>query len=124
MALITLDEYNKGSAKQADNSRIRGFSVHSDLIAGVLTNKTEEKIGTVANALLDDTGHIQYIVIDLGVNPSGRQVLLPADRVRTDYDQQRVYAGGMTKDQAEFLPEFNVQDLSPNPQWGSSADHK
>lgn len=107
MALMTIDEFNLKTSNRADSFTIKGFPVHSDLIAGTLTNKTEEKIGTVANVLVDDTGRIQYIVVDLGINPSGRQVLLPADRSQINAEHQRVYAGGITKEQAEALPEFN-----------------
>lgn len=116
MELTNIYEYGMRFENQASSGakgyRIEGFDVHSDLIAGVLSSKTEERIGTVADALIDNTGKVQYIVIDLGVNRSGRQVLLPADRARIDYDHQRVYAGGMTKAQAEFLPEFDFKARS------------
>lgn len=107
MALITVDEFDSRSRTQAGNYRFKGFEVRSDLTAGMLTDKTEEKIGTVAEVLVDESGLIQYVVVDLGVHPSGRQVLLPADRAQIDNDHQRVYASGLTKDQAEHLPEFS-----------------
>lgn len=106
MTLMTIDEFYAKSSNQTGSYRVKGFGVRSDLVAGVLTNKTEEKIGTVADVLLDEDGRIQYVIVALGTT-AGRQVLLPADRVRIDYDQQCVYAGGMTKEQAEFLPEFD-----------------
>ncbi|QYO68120.1 PRC-barrel domain-containing protein [Leptolyngbya sp. 7M] len=109
MALKTIDEYDLNSNRQPGSYRISGFGVYSDLIAGMLASKTEEKIGTVTNALVDDMGQIQYIVVDLGTNPSGREVLLSADRARIDQDQRRVYATGLSKEQAEQLPAYNAQ---------------
>lgn len=109
MALRTIDEYGLNASSQSGSYRITGFGVYSDLVAGMLASKTEEKIGTVTNALVDDMGQIQYIVVDLGTNPSGKQVLLPADRARVDYDQQRVYASGLSKEQAEQLPAYDAQ---------------
>lgn len=109
MALVTLDEFNANSPNSANSTQIKGFSVHSDLIAGTLTNKTEEKIGTVSNVLVNDAGQIQYIVIDLGHSPSGREVMLPVERARVDVDNRCVYASALTKEDAEQLPAFNTQ---------------
>lgn len=111
MGLITIEEYdmrsNSETIGQPSSHRILGFDVHSDLIAGMLSSKTEERIGAVAQGLVDEAGQIQYIVIELGANGSGRQVLLPADQIRVDYDRRRVYAASMTREQAEFLPEYD-----------------
>lgn len=108
MALMTIDEYGLRAQSGADY-RFKGFAVHSDQIAGMLTNKTEEKIGTVADVLIDDAGQVQYIIIDLGTMPSGRQVSLPADRARIDRDRQIIFASGITKEQAEQLPQFTPE---------------
>jgi hypothetical protein len=88
---------------------IKGMSVVSDLTAGMLTDDTNERIGTVYELLVDQQGGIQYVVIDLGAAMTGRRVLLPADKVRIDDRTDRVYAAGLTKEQAEMLPVFNEQ---------------
>lgn len=108
MALVTLDEFNSKSPNRMDAAHIKGFNVHSDLIAGTLTNKTEEKIGTVSNVLVNEVGQVQYIVIDLGNSPSGREVMLPAERARVDAQNQCVYASALTKEDAEQLPVFDT----------------
>lgn len=108
MALVTLDEFNSKSPNRTDFTQIRGFSVHSDLIAGTLTNKTEEKIGTVSNVLVNEAGQVQYIVIDLGSSPSGREVMLPIERASVDAKNQCVYASALTKEDAEQLPVFDT----------------
>ncbi len=111
MALMTFDEYNTKFPEQATSYQVKGFSVHSDLVAGMLTNKTEEKLGTVADVLLNPTGQIEYIVVSLDDLALGRQVLLGADRARIDHDHQVVYAGAMSRDEAKALPEFHPEML-------------
>lgn len=108
MALTTLDEFNAKSPNRLSQAAVKGYSVHSDLIAGMVTGKTEEKIGTVSDVLVDETGNIQYVVIDLGSAPSGRQVMLPVERARMDTDHQRVYASALTRQEAEQLPVFDT----------------
>jgi uncharacterized protein YrrD len=111
MALMTIDDYTvKSAAKSAGGDvsyQIKGFAVHSDLVAGMLTNKTEEKLGMVSDVLLNATGQIEYIVMSLGDLSTSRRVLLSAERARIDHEQQVVYAGAMSKTEAETLPEFD-----------------
>lgn len=111
MALMTLEQFDFSNHQPIDHYQIKGFEVHSDLVAGMLTNKTKEKIGVVTDILIDDAGQIQYIAVDLATRGSGKTVLLPIDRVRIDQDKQQVYASGMTREQAEFLPVFDPQTL-------------
>ncbi len=73
---------------------------------GVYTDVAHEKIGTVSDVLVDEQGHFRYLVVDLGFWIFGKKVLLPVGRSRIDYDANRVYAIGMTREQAEDLPRF------------------
>ncbi|HBE51714.1 MAG TPA: photosystem reaction center subunit H, partial [Cyanobacteria bacterium UBA11369] len=67
----------------------------------------DEKIGTVSDVLVDENGHFRYLVVDLGFWIFGKKVLLPIGRTRIDYNADRVYAIGMTREQAENLPEYS-----------------
>jgi len=69
-----------------------------------------QKIGTVNDALVDEEGHFRYFIVDFRLLDF-RQVLLPVGRSRIDYNSDRVYAVGMTRDQADNLPEFS-EDLA------------
>ncbi|TVP61079.1 MAG: DUF2382 domain-containing protein [Nodularia sp. (in: Bacteria)] len=82
-----------------DNYEIRDFDVYSDI--------NNEKVGTVKNILVDDTGRFRYIVVDTGFWIFGKQVLLPVGRSRISYSDRRVYATGLTQEQVESLPDFN-----------------
>ncbi|BAZ42050.1 hypothetical protein NIES4101_80180 [Calothrix sp. NIES-4101] len=74
---------------------------------GVYTETSDDKIGTVSDILVDEEGHFRYLVVDLGFWIFGKKVLLPIGRSRIDYNADRVYAIGMTRQQAEDLPEFD-----------------
>jgi uncharacterized protein (TIGR02271 family) len=74
---------------------------------GVYTETSDEKIGTVNDVLVDDDGHFRYLVVDLGFWIFGKKVLLPVGRSRIDYGAGRVYVIGLSRQQAEELPEFN-----------------
>jgi uncharacterized protein (TIGR02271 family) len=82
-----------------DNYEIRDFDVYSDI--------NDEKVGTVKNILVDDTGRFRYLVVDTGFWIFGKQVLLPVGRSRISYADSRVYATGLTREQVESLPDFN-----------------
>ncbi|MBE9002431.1 DUF2382 domain-containing protein [Nostoc sp. LEGE 12447] len=83
------------------------FEGHDISGLGVYTQGTDEKIGTVSDVLVDEEGHFRYLVVDLGFWIFGKKVLLPIGRARIDYSVDRVYTIGLTREQAEDLPEFN-----------------
>jgi uncharacterized protein (TIGR02271 family) len=84
---------------------IKGLSVYVET--------TDDKIGTVVDILVDEEGNFRYLLVDLGFWIFGKKVLLPIGRCRVDYDgdtngrESRVYAVGMTRQQAESLPEYD-----------------
>jgi uncharacterized protein (TIGR02271 family) len=77
---------------------IKSFSVYSD---------NEKRIGSVSDILVDESGRFRYFVINTGFLGLGKKVLLPVGVARVDYNQERVYASGFTKEQAENLPEYD-----------------
>jgi uncharacterized protein (TIGR02271 family) len=74
---------------------------------GVYVEGNDEKVGSVSDVLVDEEGRFRYLVVDLGFWIFGKKVLLPVGRSRIDYNVDRVYAVGMTREQAESLPEYN-----------------
>ncbi|MGV2826926.1 DUF2382 domain-containing protein [Myxosarcina sp. GI1(2024)] len=77
---------------------IKDFSVYAD---------NNEKVGSVRDILVDESGRFRYLVVDTGFWFLGKKVLLPIGRASIDYSQERVYAEGLTKDKVENLPEFS-----------------
>ncbi|MBZ8181441.1 DUF2382 domain-containing protein [Oscillatoria salina] len=100
MALAKVADYYPNYKREIFNGKdIKGFDVYA--------GTTNEKIGTVHDALVDETGRFRYFVIDTGFWIFGKKVLLPIGNSRIDYDRGNVYALSLTsKDQAEALPEY------------------
>ncbi|MHC0063617.1 DUF2382 domain-containing protein [Nostoc sp. UIC 10890] len=99
MVLYKLEDFEPNYRETFEGHDIKGL--------GVYTQGTDEKIGTVSDVLVDEEGHFRYLVVDLGFWIFGKKVLLPLGRARIDYNVDRVYTIGLTREQAEDLPEFN-----------------
>jgi uncharacterized protein (TIGR02271 family) len=99
MALYKLEDFDPNYRDTFQGDEIKGLGVYAE--------GTDEKIGSISDVLVDDEGHFRYLVVDLGFWIFGKKVLLPIGRARIDYNVDRVYAIGMTRQQAEDLPEFN-----------------
>lgn len=66
-----------------------------------------EKIGSIEDLLVDDTGKIRYLVVNTGFWIMGKQVLLPIGRARIDNQSQRIAVDGLTRTQVEALPKYD-----------------
>ncbi|MBW4680415.1 MAG: DUF2382 domain-containing protein [Microcoleus vaginatus WJT46-NPBG5] len=101
MPLYKLEDFNPNYREQAfDGEDIKGLDVYA--------GSSNEKIGKIHDALVDEMGRFRYLVIDTGFWIFGKKVLLPVGRCRVDVNAQRVYAMGLvSKEQAEHLPEYD-----------------
>lgn len=77
---------------------IKSFSVY---------DHSNDKIGSVYDIIVDETGKFRYLVIDTGFWIFGKKVLLPVGRASIDYAQERIYAKDLTKEQVENLPQYD-----------------
>lgn len=98
MALVKLEDFDPNYRDSFNGSDIKGMSVYT---------QADEKIGTVHDVLVDEEGQFRYLVVDLGFWIFGKKVLMPVGRSQIDQNADRVYAIGMTREQAENLPEFS-----------------
>ena len=98
MALVKLGDFDPEYTQSFDGNDIKGMGVYSE---------ADDKIGTVNDVLVDEQGHFRYFIVDLGFWIFGKKVLLPVGRSRVDHNADRVYAVGMTREQADNLPEFD-----------------
>ncbi len=101
MALLKIgDFYPTYTQDLFDGEEVKGLAVYAGL--------TEEKIGSIHDVLVDETGKFRYFVVDTGFWFIGKKVLLPMGRCRIDDNKQRIYATGLeNKQQAEHLPEYD-----------------
>jgi len=65
-----------------------------------------EKIGSVNDLLVDDSGKIRYLVVNTGIWIMGKKVLLPIGRAQIDYPTHRIVVNGFTRTQVEALPRY------------------
>ncbi|MGK7937965.1 MAG: DUF2382 domain-containing protein [Xenococcaceae cyanobacterium] len=99
MALVKIaDLYPNYKEDLFNGDEIKNFSVY---------DYANDKIGSVYDIIVDETGRFRYLVIDTGFWIFGKKVLLPVGRASIDYNDNRVYASGLTKEQAENLPEYD-----------------
>lgn len=98
MALVKIEDYDPNYRDSLGDSDLKGTGVYT---------QADEKIGTIHDILVDEEGQFRYLVVDLGFWIFGKQVLLPVGRSQIDQNSDRVYAIGMTREQAENLPEFS-----------------
>ncbi|QSJ15485.1 DUF2382 domain-containing protein [Nostoc sp. UHCC 0702] len=99
MSLYKLEDFDSDYQDTFQGNDIKGL--------GVYTEVTNEKIGVISDVLVDEEGHFRYLVVDLGFWIFGKKVLLPVGRSRIDFNSDRIYAIGLTREQAEDLPEFD-----------------
>lgn len=99
MPLHRIEDFDPNYHQTFEGDNIKGLDVY--------TEGTEQKVGTVSDVLVDEQGHFRYIVADLGFWIFGKKVLLPVGRSRIDYNTHRVYIVGLTREQAEQLPEYH-----------------
>ncbi|WP_035985400.1 DUF2382 domain-containing protein [Leptolyngbya sp. KIOST-1] len=67
----------------------------------------DDRVGTVKDLLVDDSGRFRYVVVDTGPWIFGKNVLLPIGLANFDYGKTRIYVNGLSKTQIENLPEYN-----------------
>jgi len=99
MVLYKLEELDDDYQATFDGDDVKGMDVYGDI--------DDAKVGSVKNILVDEAGNFRYLVIDTGGWIFGKQVLLPMGRARIDDQNRRIYATGLTKEQAKALPEFS-----------------
>ncbi|MDZ8031935.1 MAG: DUF2382 domain-containing protein [Nostoc sp. DedQUE08] len=98
MPLQKISEFDQDYRNTLEGNDIKGM--------GVYVQGTDEKIGTVNDAVLDDQGAFRYLIVDIGFWIFGKKILLPVGKSRIDSTANRVYVVGITREQAENLPEY------------------
>jgi uncharacterized protein (TIGR02271 family) len=99
MALHKVKDFDSDYRDTFQDGDVVGMSVYSD-------SYNDEKIGSIVDILVDDAGSFRYFIVDLGFWIFGKKVLLPVGRSRVDYEADRVYVMGLSKEQADHLPEY------------------
>lgn len=101
MTLYKLDEFYPNYQEELfDGEDIKGLDVYA--------GKSDDKIGSIENALVDEQGRFRYFIIDTGFWIFGKKVLLPVGKCHIDAKAKRINAIGIVnKKQIEDLPEYH-----------------
>jgi hypothetical protein len=96
MPLHRIRDFNPDYRQHFDDRDLLKFDVYSG----------SEKVGSVDDLLVDDSGQFRYLVVNTGAWIVGKKVLVPIGTVRIDDGSRRVYVDGLTREQAKNLPEY------------------
>lgn len=104
MALMKIRDYNPNY----QDSILDGNSLDS---YDLYTTSDGNKVGSVKNILVDESGRLRYFVIDTGFWIFGKEVLLPIGLCQIDYTNKRVYATNLTEERVEELPRYDENTI-------------
>lgn len=109
MISVELIDFGSRKRQQFHGYDLRGAELFSDLVAGMTTHTTHERIGRIHDVLCSHDGRPQYVVVDLELEGWGRHVLLPARRVYVHPHSCKLFTAGLTRAQVERLPEYRIE---------------
>jgi len=98
MPLYKLEEFDPQYRETFGGDDVKNLELYTE--GGV-------KVGSVADALVDNDGRFRYLVIETGFDTLGKKILLPIGLSRINYALERVYVDGLSKQQVEMLPDYN-----------------
>lgn len=76
----------------------------------VRTAPDEKKVGKVDDMLIDGSGRLRYLDVDLGFMK--KHVLVPLDRSHADREHEIVWVDGLTQERLEEGPEYALEPES------------
>jgi uncharacterized protein (TIGR02271 family) len=97
MPLYKLEEFDPNYRETFGGDDVKTLDLYTE--GGV-------RVGSVADALVDQEGRFRYLVIDTSFDSVSKKILLPIGLSHINYPAQRVYVDGLSKEQVEHLPEY------------------
>lgn len=101
MVLHRIKDFDPNFKEHFDNMDVVGFDIYSG----------QEKIGSVADILVEDTGNLRYLVVGMGAASMAKKVLLPIGKTRLDHNAKRIFIDALTMTKIESLPIYNEGDV-------------
>lgn len=99
MALLRLNDLNSHYRHAFGGQDIKQFDVYTG---------RNEFIGNVVDALVDEVGRVQYLILNLHPSIAAKQVVLPFDRARIDLQGRRVHVDTLSVSEAGSLPIYHA----------------
>lgn len=105
MALHKLTDYYPNHREEMGNSELKNIDSYDVYTEG------DNHVGSVKDLLVDDAGQFRYAIVDTGPWIFGKNVLLPIGLAHFDYQRNRIYVDGLSRQQVENLPEFKSDQI-------------
>jgi len=96
MPLHKLEHFDQNYRETFGGDDIKALDLYTD---------GGERIGSVADVLVDDDGRFRYLIIDASLDFISKKILLPIGLSRINYPERRVYVDGLSRQQVENLPD-------------------
>ncbi|CEJ46412.1 DUF2382 domain-containing protein [Umezakia ovalisporum] len=97
MPLYKLEEFDPNYRETFGGADVKVLDLYTE--GGV-------RVGSVADALVDQDGRFRYLVIDSSLDSTSKKILLPIGLAHINYPANRVYVDGLSKEQVERLPQY------------------
>ena len=98
-----------------DRNYDMGGDKHSDFVGTTAYGNGGEKIGTIHEALTDDSGKLRYLVVEVGSWFTSKEVVVPVGLARLE--ENGVFFDSLSKDQVKNMNEYQVgQDYTDEQQ--------
>lgn len=101
MALHRINDFDPNYRSHFGDRDILKFDVYSN----------DEKVGSIDDVLIDQGGHLRYLVVHVGTWIFGKKVLIPIGRSQIDERARRVYIDELTPEQVKRLPEYQGEPI-------------
>ncbi|MBN3926620.1 DUF2382 domain-containing protein [Nostoc sp. NMS4] len=73
-----------------------------------------DRVGSVADVLVDDDGHFRYLIVDISLDLASKKILLPIGLCQINDAERRVYVDGLSRQQIESLPDHTEDAIANN----------
>lgn len=101
MGLLKIKDFDPNYKQHFDNIDIVGF----DLFSGA------NRLGSIADILVEETGNLRYLVVSTGLPQVGKKILLPIGKAKFDQNLKHVYVEALSQHQIENLPKYMETDV-------------
>ncbi len=112
MAYFKLNELDPRYQKSMGVRDLRGFAVYTE---------QQERVGTIIDLLVDQSGRFQYFIVDLLPVATPKQILLDLNQAQVDFDRRLVSLPRLSRTEVLSLPRYTDQDFSAVPTAASPA---
>lgn len=101
MGLLKIKDFDPNYKQHFDNIDIVGF----DLYSGA------NRLGSIADILVEETGSLRYLVVNTGMSLIGKKILVPIGKAKFDQNSKRAYVEALSENQIENLPKYVESDV-------------